>query len=305
MPSMDYAEARDAFFQPRSADAPPAGSDDWDLPGRALRHAIEPIATIHYWSELAYEEYAALGLDFLTAYVWSRSCVLGEPEGLVVAAAWGAFDFGAIAGLYAAGRNACSLAEIRAARERGARAALEATIRNIDGLAEVVAALRRGAAAIDITGRPLTAGLSALPWPDDERTQLWHASILLREYRGDCHTAAYITAGLGGVEANILTERRVGWTPLAYTGTRAWSPEAMEEATTRLTERGLLAGDGLSEDGRRLRDEIEQVTERQIAPVLEAIGPDLNEVITRCTVWSKQILDRGWFPPDAYKRASG
>jgi hypothetical protein len=305
MPSMDYAGAREAFFQPRSADAPQAGSNEWDLPGRALRDAIEPIATIHYWSEPAYEEYAALGLDFLSGYVWSRSCVLGEPEGSVVAAAFGVFDPGAVAALYAAGRAACSLADIRAARERGARAALEATIPDSHGVAKVAAALRRGAEAIDITGRPLSAGLSALPWPDEERLQLWHASILLREYRGDCHVAACITAGIGGLEANIMTERRVGWTPLAYTGTRAWSPEAMEQATTRLTERALLAGDGLSEAGRQLRDKIEHVTERQVAPVLEAIGPALEEVVTRCTAWSKQILDRGWFPPDAYKRASG
>lgn len=305
MPSMDYAEAREAFFQPRSADAPPAGSGDWNLPGRSLRHAIEPIATIHYWSEPAYQEYAALGLDFLSGYVWSRSCVLGEPEGSVVAAAFGAFDPGAVAGLYAAGRAACSLADIRAARERGARAALKATIPDSDGVTEVAAILRRGAKAIDITGRALSAGLSGLPWPDDEWLQLWHACILLREYRGDCHLAACITAGLGGLHANILTERRVGWTPLAYTGTRAWSPEAMEQATTQLDERGLLAGDGLSEAGRQLRDEIEQVTEHQVTPVLEAIGSDLSEVVDRCTRWSKQILDRGWFPPDAYKRASG
>ena len=191
----------------------------------------------------------------------------------MVAAAFGAFDPAAVAGLYAAGRAACSLADIREARERGARKALEATIPDTDGVAEVVAALHRGAAAVDITGRSLSAGLSALPWPDDERLQLWNACILLREYRGDCHMAACITVGLGGLEANILTERRVGWAPLAYTGTRAWSPEAMEQATARLTERGLLAGDGLSEDGRRLRDEIEEVTERQVAPVLEAIGP--------------------------------
>ena len=302
---MDYAEAKDAFFQPRSADAAPAGSDAWDLPGRALRHAIEPIATIHYWSEPAYDAYAALGLDFLTGYVWSRSCVLGEPEGSVVAAAFGAFDPGAIAGLYAAGRAACPLADVRAARAQGARRALEATLPDTDGMAEVTAALRRGVETIDVTGRGLSAGLVGLPWPDDDRAQLWHASTTLREFRGDCHLAACATSGIGGLEANILTERMVGWAPLSYTGSRAWSPDAMEAATRRLTDRGLLEGDGLSATGRELRDDIEQVTERQLAPVLEAIGNDLGEVVDRCEGWSKQILDRGWFPPDAYKRASG
>jgi hypothetical protein len=302
---MDYAEAREAFFQPRSADAPPAGSDAWDLPGRTLRHAIEPIATIHYWSEPAYEAYASKGLDFLTGYVWSRSCVLGEPEGSVVAAAFGAFDPGAIAGLYNAGRDACSLADVRAARAQGARDALEATLTETDGMTEVVVALRRGVEAIDITGRGLSAGLVGLDWPDDERLRLWHACTTLREFRGDAHLAACATSGIGGLEANILTERQVGWAPLSYTGSRAWSDDAMASATQRLSDRGLLDGDGLSDAGRALRDEIEQATERQVSPVLEAIGDDLDEVVERCEGWSAQILDRGWFPPDAYKRASG
>ena len=95
-------------------------------PGRtgveALRHAIEPVPRFTYWSEPAYEAYAALGLDFLSGYVWSilRARRAGES---VVAAAFGAFDPAAVAGLYAA-EAACGLADIREARERGARKAL-------------------------------------------------------------------------------------------------------------------------------------------------------------------------------------
>ena len=77
-----------------------------------------------YWSEPAYEAYAALGLDFLSGYVWSRSCVLGEPE-VSGRCRIGAFDPAAVAGLYRP-RPPRSLADIREARERGARKALEA-----------------------------------------------------------------------------------------------------------------------------------------------------------------------------------
>ena len=79
----------------------------------------------------------------------------------------------------------------------------------------------------------------------------------------------------------------------------------MDAATAGLTERGLLDGDGLSDAGRGLRAEIEQATERQVAPVLDAIGDDLDAIVKQCTAWSQQILDLGWFPPDAYKRAAG
>jgi len=83
---MDYAEVREAFFQLRDTAAPEPGTSVWQSPARRLRDAIEPIATICYWSEPAYDAYATLGLDFLQGYVWSRGCVLGEPDGGVVAA---------------------------------------------------------------------------------------------------------------------------------------------------------------------------------------------------------------------------
>ena len=111
----DYAEARVAFFQPRPADAPPPRVGHWaDTPARRLREAIEAIATICFCSEPAYKAYEHHGLDFLQGYVWGRSCVLGEPEGAVAAAAFGGFEPGLIA-TYDSGRAVCTLADIRSA----------------------------------------------------------------------------------------------------------------------------------------------------------------------------------------------
>jgi hypothetical protein len=64
MRAMDYAQAREAFFQLRDTAAPDPGTSGWQSPTRRLRDAIEPIATICYWSEPAYDAYATLGLDF-------------------------------------------------------------------------------------------------------------------------------------------------------------------------------------------------------------------------------------------------
>ena len=85
------------------------------------------------------------------------------------------------------------------------------------------------------------AGLLALPWPDDPLGRLWHACTILREHRGDSHLAACVAHGLTGLEANLLTELRVGWDPQSYTASRGWSPEAMDAATAVLTARGLVA----------------------------------------------------------------
>jgi len=161
---MDYAEARAAFFQPRPGAEQQTG---WDSPGRRLRDAIEPLATVVFWAEPAYERYAALGLDFLSGYVWSRSSVLGNADPAVAAAAFGVFEPGAVAALLDAGRAACSLEQIRTARMEAAREVLRDVIGEADGLTDTVAALREAAVSADIAGRPMYAGAKAQPFPED------------------------------------------------------------------------------------------------------------------------------------------
>jgi len=305
MRAMDYAEVREAFFQMRDAGAAEPGTSGWQSPARRLRDAIEPIAMICYWSEPAYDAYAALGLDFLQGYVWSRGCVLGEPDGGVVAAAFGVFEPGLIVQLYDAARATAGLADIRAAREAGAVTALRTVLGAPERVAEVTGALRRGVEAADTAGRSLFAGLAGLPWPTDELGRLWHACSMLRELRGDSHLAACVAAGLTGLEANILTELRVGWPLHSYTATRGWPPETMNLATASLSERGLIADDTLTGAGASLRADVEEATDRQLAPVRDAIGPALFDILPPLQEWSRQIVEHGWFPPDPYKRASG
>ena len=153
--------------------------------------------------------------------------------------------------------------------------------------------------------RILHAGLRALPWPEDPIGQLWHACTILREHRGDGHLAAYVAAGLTGLQANVLTEARVGWEPLSYTATRGWSPEAMEQARAELTARGLLSDGALTAAGTALRDQVEQTTDRLVQPAIDAAGPELADAVARLDEWSQQVTEAGWFPPDPYKRASG
>ena len=308
---MDYAEARAAFFQPRAVDAPPPRVDHWaDTPARRLRDAIEPIATICFWSEPAYKAYEHRGLDFLQGYVWGRTCVLGEPEAAVAAAVFAGFEPGLIATLYDGGRAVCTLADIRSAKESGAVTALREVLGDRDEVDTVVdgvvAVLRRGIDAIHTTtGRAFSAGLLALDWPDESWGRLWYACSVLREYRGDGHVAAYVAYGLDGLEANLLTEMQVGWEVTSYAGSRGWSPEAMAAATERLRTRGLIEGTDLSENGRTMRDRIESITDSLMQPVITALGDDLHGLLDTLNAWSQQIVDHGWFPPDPYKRASG
>ncbi len=302
---MDYAEAQAAFFTPREGQARPL---DWTSPARRLRDAMEPLATVCFWSEPAYDAYAARGLDFLQGYVWGRASALGEPEATVAAAAFGVFEPGLVADLYASGRAACSVADIRAAKVEGVSAALRAVLGDpagADGLAGTISALRDAASFAPTIGRPFFAGWSAVPYPDEPWAQLWQACSSLRELRGDSHLAAVVAAGLNGIEANLLTELWIGWDPLSYTGSRAWPPDAMAASTAALEKRGLLVAGALTSEGRRLRERIERATDLAVQPVIDALGDDLDTITGRLAGWAELVIAHGWFPPDPYKRAAG
>jgi len=136
-------------------------------------------------------------------------------------------------------------------------------------------------------------------------SRIRHAASLLREYRGDVHQAANVAADLTGVRMNLVTEYWVGWAHTEYTGTRGWSAEAMAEGDADLVRRGLVAGGALTEQGRRLRDDIEQQTEAALVPVLDAIGPELPALTRQLDEWSAAIVTGGAAPPDVYERISG
>jgi hypothetical protein len=76
-------------------------------------------------------------------------------------------------------------------------------------------------------------------------------------------------------------------------------------ATDALAGRGLLSGGLLTAEGVAMRDGIEQATDRTVRAAIAAIGDDLPRLTKQLDAWSQAIVDRGWFPPDPYKRASG
>ena len=301
---MDYAQARTVFLTPPPEPRPPSRLPD--TPARRLRDAAEPIATISFWGPPVNDRLAALGLNFLTGYVWARAAPMGEPSAPVVVAAFGVFEPGLIASLYEEARGTATRDAVLAARERGSVESLQELLPDAD-VGDAVELLRRATdlAAADLAGRSLFAGLVSLPWPAEPLGQLWHAASLLREYRGDVHTAACVAAGLSGLQMNLVTEYWVGWEPTSYAGTRGWSPEAMAAADAELVARGLVAGGALTPEGRRLRDGIERQTEAALAPLLDAIGPELPELTRQLDEWSAAIVAAGAAPPDPYKRISG
>jgi hypothetical protein len=145
-------------------------------------------------------------------------------------------------------------------------------------------------------GRPLYAGLLSLGLPGDPLGDVWRLGDLLREYRGDAHTAAWVSAGLDAPSIGLLTELYWGLPMRTYVRTRAWSGEQLDAAEEVLRGRGLLEGDGLSRAGRGLRENIELATDRQMAGVVSTLGDDAGELFGILRPWGEAIRAAGGYP---------
>ena len=130
---------------------------------------------------------------------------------------------------------------------------------NVTTAAELAGKVARSA---PLCGRPLFAANRALPWPDEPLAALWHATTLLREHRGDTHTAVLSAAGVTGRECNVL-HAASGAIPRDYiAATRDYDDEEWQLCEHQLAARGLLADDGtLTAAGRELKDHIESTTD--------------------------------------------
>ncbi|MCM3921881.1 hypothetical protein ND748_09450, partial [Frankia sp. AiPs1] len=97
------------------------------------------------------------------------------------------------------------------------------------------------AAAANREGRPLLAGLAALPWPREDHLVIWHAAKVLREHRGDGHIAGLVFEGLSGIDVLVIHAAYEGWPGELLRDSRRWDPPAWDASVASLRRRGWLA----------------------------------------------------------------
>ena len=306
---MERSDIVIAFSDPASAGIVPAPVQGAS-PARRLRDAIEPIAMHSVWAKQTNDRLDVLGLDFMGAYVQSRAALLGRPEPGVVTAAFAVFEPTMIQGVFERDRDAVAPDVLLAARLESTTASLTTVLdldaaHDADDVEWVATKLQGAASGADGTGRPLFSGLAGRPWPDEPVARLWRACEQLREHRGDGHVAVCVANGLDPVQMNVLTEVWLGMPLGSYSGTRGWSEERIAQAVDDLGGRGLMAGDRLTDDGRRFRDRLETTTDDLERPVVDALGSDLDVVVERLDAWSARCVEAGQFPDDPFKRAAG
>src|SRR3712207_2033703 len=108
------------------------------------------------------------------------------------------------------------------------------------------------------------------------RSTLFPYTTLFRsEHRGDGHVACLLRSGMSGLEALVThTWTGRGFTEAAARATRGWSEEEWAAACERLTARGLLTDGGLTDEGRRLRAEVEAGTDELSAAPWVHLGAE-------------------------------
>ncbi|QIP83231.1 hypothetical protein GLX30_03100 [Streptomyces sp. Tu 2975] len=264
---------------------------------RAAWRRLEPVHAMIYFAPEARRRYADLGLGGRAGYFASRSAAFGRASADLVVSTFYNFNPDVVRQAVDGAWGAATPEQVLDARHAAVSEALRrAGIHQLPALVEVLALTRRAAEAAcgHPQGRPLFAAHAALPWPEDPVRQLWHAQTLLREFRGDGHVACLLSEGIGGLESLVL-HAATGDVPVDFLkASRAWPEEKWADAEERLRTRGLLDGNSLSPEGARLRQHIEDRTDRLALPAYAALGDaDCERLAELASPFGRAVVDAG------------
>jgi hypothetical protein len=278
---------------------------------RTLAATLEPVIGQVFFSPECHAAYEKLGFAPSPgvfgagvaapdgpAYFTSRGSLMGQVEPEVVASAFGVFKPAVVVAGVQFGWLRTDARTIFEARRAGAVAQLERVCGPAGAdVTRAAAILERAVDPLAEPGRPLFAGLRA-QWddPGDGWTRLFHLGDMLREFRGDAHVCAWSAAGVDAVEIGLLTELYMGLALRTYIRTRGWNDGELDDAVTRLRDRGWLDdAETLTDTGRAERESMEHATDRSMAPALRALADDVDEVVAILKPWGDAMRAAGGY----------
>jgi hypothetical protein len=270
---------------------------------RKCWRTLEPIHGMIYFAPEGPEEYAAIGITNPRAgYFASRSAAMGAVSAETVIATF--FNFNpelvrkSIPSCWTTAEPHVVLdARLRAA-DRALQRVLGDAVSNEDVReAAELARVAASAPGMSMSGRPLYAAHSVLPWPGEPHVVLWHAITVLREFRGDGHVAALVDDGVSGIQALVMHAASGDVPAAVLQQTRAWSDREWDTATAELRARGWVDEHGaFTETGRAHRAAVEQRTDELAAAPWEHLGEERSTRLRElCRPLSKAIVGSGVF----------
>jgi DNA-binding MarR family transcriptional regulator len=258
---------------------------------RRLRARADVILGVVWYTPEARDGYPGIGCSPGTANLAARAACLGRVCGAAVAAIFASMEPRTVT-------RTIDQAWTIADPEHFCTVRLDASVRALqsvvgdepEGIHRSLELLRRGLDHAREEGHPMFTALRALPWPGSPVGDLWRACDMVREHRGDSHVNAWVSMGLHPVEVNVMSELWRGVPPGSVTIMQmGWSRQDLAAALDRLAERGLVADHELTDDGRRLREEVEHATDRQERSLVAALGDDADELLALLDPWARAI----------------
>lgn len=289
---------------------------------RTLSARLNSFHSSIYFSETVGRSYAELGLEpGVEANMAARSAPMGRVTAGVVAGTFSNYSPEFIAtivprvwdivspdGMVSARFDAVSLYfdELFGTRDDIALLTEAAT--------ELTTALAPVRADLNFSGRALAAATAAAVdahTPATAFEALWDTATVLREFRGDGHVAALVTAGVSGIEALLLdVATGAAFKPRAAQKTRGWSDEAWQSAQEGLAEAGLITlgtddrGYPLPEitaSGRQLKEEIEILTDGTVTAAWSALSDEqIAALVSPSRTLVKVFAQAGAFPASIF-----
>jgi hypothetical protein len=264
--------------------------------------AIEPVHAIVYFAPQPLEAARKTGLrGFWMSYFASRVAPLGALPAPAVEAMTYGFAPSMVARAIPDAWKFAAPEAVLAARLSSAPAALREQVDPVllKPAGELADLLWEAVAGCRFDGRPLAAAWAGVPRPaGDPVGDLWLATTVLREHRGDGHVLAGVAHGLRGLDATVTFAATGAISRAMVQPTRGWTDEDWAQSSRRLQARGLLdTGGRLTKTGGTLRRDVEDLTDRLAAGPVERLGSTgVERAIDLATPISRHLMDTGVVP---------
>ncbi len=262
---------------------------------------LEPFVGMVYFVPEGPVNYEKIGLKPRQAYFCTRSAAMGVVPGEVVAATFYNFNPALVVPQVNDGWQKTTPQAATEARNQTVMQALTRLLAdengNLPDVSRAVALTRKACEGLKNDGRPLFAAHNAQPWPEgNDLLSLWWGANLLREYRGDGHIAALVTAEISGIDAILIAGAWSSRVPMdMLLKTRAWSEDQLAEARAALEARGIIKDGAITEEGKALRDSIEDTTDKLAVAPWRNLGDEAAEFLELMKPLTKRIAESGAF----------
>ncbi|QLL08485.1 SCO6745 family protein [Mycobacterium vicinigordonae] len=267
---------------------------------RQFYDRFESIHAVTYFASETREALDGLGYrGFFAGYFAARSAPLGPVPPEVVTAVFYNFSHERVAkALPAAWEIAAPDVVLRARQDSAVAALRRCGVTDNETVRTAAQLAIRAAQRTPLSGRPLFAANIALRVPNEPVAALWHAATLLREHRGDGHIAVLAAAGISGRESNVLHAAATEVSAEYMKRARHYDEAEWGACERSLSARGLLGHDGaVTPEGRRLKDQIETVTDTLALHAFDGLDDDeLQLLFSALTPLARLVIGGGDLP---------